>query len=55
MEIDICHWNDVHEVSANVGKAIVEVMTGIEKANPDIWGGVFSSFDDAAWTDKKIN
>ena len=27
---DGCHWNDVHEVSANVGKAIVKAMTGIE-------------------------
>ena len=49
---DGCHWNDVHEVSANVGKAIVKAMTGIEKANPDTLAGVFSSFDDATWTDK---
>ena len=27
-------------------------MTGIEKANPDTLSGVFSSFDDATWTDK---
>lgn len=47
-----CHWNDVHEVSTNVGKAIVKAMTGIEKANPDTLAGVFSSFDDATWTDK---
>lgn len=47
-----CHWNDVHEVSTNVGKAIVKAMTGIEKANPDTLSGVFSSFDDATWTDK---
>lgn len=47
-----CHWNDVHEVSENVGKAIVRAMTGIEKANPDTLSGVFSSFDDATWTDK---
>lgn len=49
---DGCHWNDVHEVSTNVGKAIVKAMTGIEKANPDTLAGVFSSFDDATWTDK---
>lgn len=49
---DGCHWNDVHEVSTNVGKAIVRAMTGIEKANPDTLSGVFSSFDDATWTDK---
>lgn len=47
-----CHWNDVREVSENVGKAIVKAMTGIEKANPDTLSGVFSSFDDATWTDK---
>lgn len=49
---DGCHWNDVHEVTKDVGKAIVKAMTGIEKANPDTLSGVFSSFDDATWTDK---
>ena len=47
-----CHWDDVRGVSTNVGKAIVKAMTGIEKANPDTLSGVFSSFDDATWTDK---
>lgn len=47
-----CHWDDVRAVSQNVGKAIVKAMTGIEKANPDTLSGVFSSFDDATWTDK---
>lgn len=47
-----CHWEDVHAVGQNVGKAIVKAMTGIEKANPDTLSGVFSSFDDATWTDK---
>ena len=47
-----CHWEDVRAVSQNVGKAIVDAMTGIEKANPDTLSGVFSSFDDATWTDK---
>jgi type I restriction enzyme M protein len=47
-----CHWDDVHVASRNVGKAIVKAMTGIEKANPDTLAGVFSSFDDATWTDK---
>ena len=27
-------------------------MNGIERANPDTLSGVFSSFDDANWTDK---
>lgn len=49
---DGCHWNDVREKSENVGKAIVDAMVGIERANPDTLFGVFSSFDDANWTDK---
>ena len=49
---DGCHWNDVREVSENVGVAIVNAMNGIERANPDTLSGVFSSFDDANWTDK---
>lgn len=49
---DGCHWNDVRMASQDVGKAIVKAMTGIEKANPDTLSGVFSSFDDATWTDK---
>lgn len=47
-----CHWNDVRETSENVGSAIVNAMVGIERANPDTLYGVFSSFDDANWTDK---
>lgn len=47
-----CHWEDVRAVGTNVGKAIVNAMAGIEKANPDTLAGVFSSFDDATWTDK---
>ena len=47
-----CHWNDVREASENVGTAIVTAMVGIERANPDTLFGVFSSFDDANWTDK---
>lgn len=49
---DGCHWNDVREKSENVGTAIVNAMYGIERANPDRLSGVFSSFDDATWTDK---
>ncbi len=47
-----CHWKNVREVSENVGTAIVNAMYGIERANPDRLSGVFSSFDDANWTDK---
>ena len=49
---DGCHWQDVREASENVGVAIVNAMNGIERANPDTLSGVFSSFDDANWTDK---
>lgn len=47
-----CHWNDVRSVTQNVGQAIVKAMSGIERANPEYLSGVFSSFDDANWTDK---
>ncbi len=47
-----CHWIDVRNAAENVGKAIVDAMNGIERANPDTLSGVFSSFDDASWTDK---
>ncbi len=51
-----CHWKDVRETSEDVGKAIVDAMMGIEQANPDTLAGLFSSFDDANWTDKtKLN
>ena len=47
-----CHWKDVREKSENIGSAIVSAMVGIERANPNQLHGVFSSFDDANWTDK---
>lgn len=47
-----CHWNDVRNKSVDVGAAIVNAMNGIERSNPDALSGVFSSFDDASWTDK---
>ena len=47
-----CHWNDLRIASQNVGKTIVNAMNGIERANPETLSGVFSSFDDATWTDK---
>lgn len=49
---DGCHWQNVREASMDVGVAIVNAMNGIERANPDSLSGVFSSFDDANWTDK---
>lgn len=47
-----CHWSDVREAHEDVGAVIVNAMSGIERANPDTLSGVFSSFDDATWTDK---
>ena len=51
---DGCHWNDVRNTTTDVGKAIVKAMTGIERANPETLGGLFSSFDDADWTNKNV-
>lgn len=47
-----CHWSDVRNKSENIGKAIVTAMNGIERANQERIAGLFSSFDDANWTDK---
>lgn len=44
-----CHWNDVREVTENVGSAIVEAFRKIEKANGNKLSGVFG---DASWTNK---
>ena len=43
------HWNDVREVSENVGIAIVNAFHEIEKANINQLHGVFG---DGAWTNK---
>lgn len=48
---DGCHWQDVRNTSENIGSAIVNAMNGIERANPQIHG-IFSSFDEADWTNK---
>jgi type I restriction enzyme M protein len=47
---DGCHWSDLRQRSTNVGKAIVESMRGIEKANPDTLYGIFG---DVQWTNKE--
>ena len=46
-----CHWKDVRNTTVNIGAAIVNAMNGIERANPQIHG-IFSSFDEADWTNK---
>lgn len=43
------HWNKVRETTTNVGLAIQESMSAIEKANPDTLAGIFG---DASWTNK---
>lgn len=43
------HWNDVRNVSKDVGKAIVDAFHKIEAANPDKLQGIFG---DASWTNK---
>ncbi|MGJ8697218.1 MAG: type I restriction-modification system subunit M [Verrucomicrobiaceae bacterium] len=43
------HWTTVRETTTNVGLAIQEAMSAIEKANPDTLAGIFG---DASWTNK---
>jgi len=43
------HWNDVREITVNVGMALQKAMRAIEKENPDTLYGIFG---DASWTNK---
>ena len=43
------HWEDVHNVSRDVGQALLKSFQTIESANPDQLLGVFGT---APWTDK---
>ncbi|GGF13958.1 type I restriction-modification system subunit M [Pseudoalteromonas elyakovii] len=43
------HWNDVREITTNIGLALQNAMRAIEKANPDTLDGIFG---DASWTNK---
>lgn len=47
-----CHWEDVRNATSDIGSKLVNAMNGIERANQATLGGLFSSFDDANWTDK---
>lgn len=49
---DNCHWDDIREATENIGGAINNAMTMIERKNPKTLYGLFTSFDDANWTDK---
>lgn len=44
------HWNDIREITSNVGMALQKAMQEIEKANPDVLYGIFG---DAQWTNKQ--
>lgn len=43
------HWDDVRTVSQDVGRAIKNAMSEIEKSNPDRLAGIFG---DSNWTNK---
>ncbi len=45
-----CHWNDVREVTANVGQALQYAFREIEKANQKLLYGIFG---DTQWTNKE--
>ena len=47
---DGAHWQDVREVTTNVGQALQNAMRAIEQANPDTLEGIFG---DASWTNKE--
>lgn len=42
-------WQDVREVTVNIGQALQGAMRAIEQANPDTLQGIFG---DASWTNK---
>lgn len=44
-----CHWQDVRQVTFNVGQALQKAFREIEKANPSLLYGIFG---DAPWTNK---
>ena len=44
-----CHWNDVREVTVNVGQALEKAFRGIEQSNQEHLYGIFG---DAQWSNK---
>jgi type I restriction enzyme M protein len=48
---DGAHWQDVRQVSSDVGAAILTAMRAIESANPDTLTGVFG---DGEWGNKNL-
>ena len=49
---DGCHLDDLRNVTTDIGQSMAETMRRIERENPETLSGIFSSFDDAKWTDK---
>lgn len=48
---DGCHWNDVREVTEQIGTTVLRAMRAIESANPDTLPGVFGDGD---WGNKNL-
>ncbi|MGN9920714.1 type I restriction-modification system subunit M [Micromonospora palomenae] len=48
---DGAHWQDIRQVTSNVGAAILAAMRAIESANPDTLTGVFGDGD---WGNKNL-
>ena len=44
------HWNDIREITTNIGLAIKKAMRSIEKANENTLIGIFG---DASWSNKE--
>ena len=44
------HWNDVRNVTENIGEALVKAFQAIERTNPEKLRGIFGN---AAWTNKQ--
>ena len=45
-----CHWDDIRKKTIDVGAALQNALTGIEKANFEMLHDVFG---DAQWTNKR--
>jgi type I restriction enzyme M protein len=43
------HWNDIRQITKDVGMALQKAMREIERENPDVLYGIFG---DAGWTNK---
>lgn len=48
---DGCHWDDIRQITSNIGTALRTTMRRIEDANPDTLPGVFGDGD---WGNKNL-